>query len=199
VAVAAREVYLRGEIAPSSTIESESKAITTTGKSSKEQGQEGRGQMRRFAALGFNPEPPPHRGAAKKKIDGPPRPFAKSQTHPPTIRLFFFLTFFFSTFLGVSRRGEFKNTTKIFWQKVRVENFSQNFDKNFDVSFSSTFVVLSHFRVFFSDGSSKTLQKTFCKKNRVEKFLPKIRPKVQNRLFLDFFLITFLGVSRQGE
>jgi hypothetical protein len=136
------------------------------------------------------------RGAAKKKIDGPPRAFAKSQTHPPTIRLFFFLTFFFSTFLGVSRRGEFKNTIKIFWQKVRVENLSQNFDKNFDVSFSSTFFVLSHFRVFFSDGSSKTLQKTFCKKNRVEKFLQKIRPKVQNRLFLDFFFITFLGVSR---
>jgi hypothetical protein len=71
--------------------------------------------------------------------------------------------------------------------------------KNFDVSFSSTFFVLSHFRVFFSDGSSKTLQKTFCKKNRVEKFLQKFRPKVQNRLFLDFFLITFLGVSRCGE
>jgi hypothetical protein len=93
--------------------------------------------------------------------------------------------------LGVSRQGEFKNTIKIFWQKVRVENFPQNFDKNFDVSFSSAFFVLSHFRVFFSDGSSKALQRTFCKKNRVEKFLQKIRPKVQNRLFLDFFLSRF--------
>jgi hypothetical protein len=27
-------------------------------------------------------------------FDGPPRTFAKSQTHPPTIRLFLFLTFF---------------------------------------------------------------------------------------------------------
>jgi hypothetical protein len=76
------------------------------------------------------------------------------------------LAFFLSTFLGVSRQGEFKNTIKIFWQKVRVENFPQNFDKNFDVSFSSTTFVLSHFRVFFSDGSSKTPQKTFYKKNR---------------------------------
>jgi hypothetical protein len=101
--------------------------------------------------------------------------------------------------LGVSRQEELKNTIKIFWQKVRVENFPQNFDKNFDVSFSSTFFVLSHFRVFFSDGSSKTLKKTFCKKKRVEKFLQKIRPKIQNRRFLDFFFITFLGVSRQGE
>jgi hypothetical protein len=109
---------------------------------------------------------------------------------------FFYLDFFLSTFFGVSRQGEFKNTIKIFWQKVRVENFSQNFDKNYDVSFSSTFFVLSHFRVFFSDGSSKTLQKAFYKKNRVERFLHKIRPKIQNRIFLDFFLITFLGVSR---
>jgi hypothetical protein len=101
--------------------------------------------------------------------------------------------------LGVSRQGEFKNTTKIFWQKARVENFSQNFQQHFDVSFSSTSVVLSRFRVFFSDGSSKPLHKTFYRKNRVEKFLQKIRPKVQNRLFLEFFLITFLGVSREGS
>jgi hypothetical protein len=43
------------------------------------------------------------RGAAKKKIDGPPRTSTKSPTHPPTIRLFFFLTFFlvrFWAFLG---------------------------------------------------------------------------------------------------
>jgi hypothetical protein len=52
--------------------------------------------------------------------------------------------------------------------------------------------------VFLSDGSSKTLQKTFCKKNRVEKFLQKIRPKIQNRLFLEKIFITFLGVSIRG-
>jgi hypothetical protein len=101
--------------------------------------------------------------------------------------------------LGVSRQGEFKNTTKIFWQKVRVENFSQNFDKKFDVSFSSTSFVSSHFRVFFSDGSPKTLQKTFYKKNRVEKFLQKIRPKLQNRLFLDFFLSRFWAFLGKGS
>jgi hypothetical protein len=134
------------------------------------------------APLGF------FRGAAKKKIDGPPRTLNKSPTHPPTIRLFFFLTFFFSTFSGVSRQGEFKNTIKIFLQKVHVENVFEHFDKNFDVSFSATFFVLSRFRVFLSDGSSKTLQKRFCKTNRLEKFLQKNRPKIQNRLFLDFFL-----------
>jgi hypothetical protein len=93
--------------------------------------------------------------------------------------------------LGVSRQGEFKNTIKIFWQKVREEkNFSQNFDQNFDVSFSSTSVVLSRFRVFFSDGSSKTLQKTFYKKNRVENCLQKFDQKSKT----DFFSILFYHV-----
>jgi hypothetical protein len=118
-----------------------------------------------------------------------------SQTYPPTIRLRFFLTLFFSAFLGVSRQGEFKNTIKMFLQKVNVGKKIKNFEKNFDVSFFSTFFVLSHFRVFFSDGNSKTL-KTFYKRIRVEKFLQKILPKIQNRLFLEFFFITFLGVSR---
>jgi hypothetical protein len=73
------------------------------------------------------------RGAAQNKIDGPPRTLTESPTHlSPTIRLFFFLTFFLSTFLGVSRQGqgEFsKNTIKMFLQKVHVETFFKNFDK----------------------------------------------------------------------
>jgi hypothetical protein len=73
------------------------------------------------------------RGAGKTKTDGPPRTFAKSQTHPPTSRLFFPLTFFFSTFLGVSRQGEFKNTTKMFLQKVLSKTFPKISTKNFDV------------------------------------------------------------------
>jgi hypothetical protein len=71
--------------------------------------------------------------------------------------------------LGVSRQGEFKNTTKMFLQKVHVEDFSQNFDKKFRCQCFLDFFVLSRFRVFLSDGSSKTLQKAFNKKNRVEK------------------------------
>jgi hypothetical protein len=101
--------------------------------------------------------------------------------------------------LGVSRQGEFKNNIKIFLQKVHVENFFQHVTKKIDVSFSSTFFVLSRFRVFLSDGSSKTLQKTFCKKNRVEKFLQKIRPKIQNRFFLDFFLSRFWAFLDEGS
>jgi hypothetical protein len=84
-------------------------------------------------------------------------------------------------------------------QKVHVESFFQNFDKNFDVSFSSTFFVLSRFRVISSDGSSKTLQKTFCPKNRVEKFLQKVRPKTQNRFFLGFVLSRFWAFLDEGS
>jgi hypothetical protein len=135
-----------------------------------------------------------------KQIDGPPVHLLNLRpTHPPAKR--FFLDFFFSAFLGVSRQGEFKNTIKIFLQKVHVENIFQNFDKNFgvsfsfDVSFSSTFFVLSRFRVFFFDGSSKALQKRFYKKNRVEKFPQKIDKKSKTDFFSICF-ITFLGVSR---
>jgi hypothetical protein len=87
-------------------------------------------------------------------------------------------------------------------QKVQVENFfrenSQEIDKNLDASFSSTFFVLLRFQVLLSDGSPKTQQKTFYKKARVEKFLPKNRQKtkIQNPFFSRFLLIAFLGVSR---
>jgi hypothetical protein len=49
--------------------------------------------------------------------------------------------------------------------------------------------------VFISDGSSKALQKTFCKKDRVEKVLQ----KVQNRLFLDFVLSRFWAFVGEGS
>jgi hypothetical protein len=136
------------------------------------------------------------RGRKKKSTDPPVHLQNCRPTHQPSELLF--LVFFWGTCLGVSRQGEFKNTINIFLQKVHVENFFQNFDQNFDVSFSSTFFVLSHFRVSFSDGSSKALQKTFCKQNRVEKLLQKNRPKTQNHFFLDFFYHVFGRFSVKG-
>jgi hypothetical protein len=70
-------------------------------------------------------------------------------------------------------------------------------DKNFDVRFSSTFVVLSRFWVFLSDGSSKILKKKRgLQKNRVENLLPKNRKKIKT----DFILFRFLvrGDQKQG-
>jgi hypothetical protein len=86
--------------------------------------------------------------------------------------------------------------------KVHVENFSrensQKIDKNFDGSFSSTFFVLLRLKVLLSDGSSKALQKTVYKKNRVEKLLPKNRQKIQNRFLLNFFNHVFGRFSVRG-
>jgi hypothetical protein len=56
--------------------------------------------------------------------------------------------------------------------------------------FPRLFFVLSHFRVFSSDGSSKALQNTLPK-NRVEKFLQKKMTKSPN--FGAFFWGAFLG------
>jgi hypothetical protein len=86
--------------------------------------------------------------------------------------------FLFSAFLGVSQQGAFKNAVNIFFPTSPCRKL---FPKKFDVSFPSTSFVLSRFRVILSDGSSKTLQKTFCKK----------RPKVQNRFFTGFVYHVF--------
>jgi hypothetical protein len=100
--------------------------------------------------------------------------------------------------LGVSRQGEFKNTIKIFLQKVHVENVFLNFDQKNRCQFFLDFFFLSRFRVFFSDGSSKTLQKTFCKKNRVEKFLQKVRQKSKPTFSRFFFPHGFGRFSIRG-
>jgi hypothetical protein len=129
------------------------------------------------------------RGAGQKNRRTPPRTFAKSQTHPPTIRLFFPLELFLVRFWAFLGKGSSKIPLKCFCKKSMSKTFPKKIDKDFDVSFSSTFFVLSRFRGFLSDGGLKTHKKTFCKKHRVEKFLQKIRPKIQNqnRFFLDFF------------
>jgi hypothetical protein len=129
------------------------------------------------------------------KKNAPPRAFAKSQTHPPTSRLFFLLGFVFSTFLGVSRQGEFKNTIQIFLQKVHVESFSQKNRQAFRCQFSHDFFCLS--RVFLRDGSSKTLQKRFAKKS-CRKAFTKNSTKNSQLLFLDFFYHVFGRFSVRG-
>jgi hypothetical protein len=47
--------------------------------------------------------------------------------------------------------------------------------------------------VFFSDGSSKTLQKTFCKKIVSKKIYKKIDQKSKTDFFSIFFCVTFIG------
>jgi hypothetical protein len=72
-------------------------------------------------------------------------------------------------------------------------------DKNFDVSFSSTFFVLSRFRVFFSDGSSETLQKRFTKKIVSKSFYEKFDQKSKTDFFSTFFLSRFWAFLDEGS
>jgi hypothetical protein len=129
----------------------------------------------------------------QKKTDAPPRrAFAKSQAHP-----IFFLKYVFG---GVSRQGELKNTTEtflLFTKSPCRKPFPKKSTKisMSDVSFPSTFFVFLRFRVFLSDGSSKTLQKTFYKKIVISFLNQKFDKKVQNRFFSVLFsrFWAFLG------
>jgi hypothetical protein len=77
-------------------------------------------------------------------------------THPPTD--FFSLGFFLVRFWAFLGKESPKTPLKYFYKKSMSKTKIKHFDNNFDVSFSSTFFVLSRFRVFFSDGSSKPLK-----------------------------------------
>jgi hypothetical protein len=133
-----------------------------------------------------------NRGAGKKKIDEPPRAFAKSQTPHPPSDIFFFD---FNVFLGVSRQGKFKNTIQIFLQKVHVENFSQKNRQNFRCQFFLDFFCFIAFSGVSQRWGSKTHTKKGFSKNIVSKsFHKKIDQKSKTDVFSIFF-ITFLGVS----
>jgi hypothetical protein len=66
----------------------------------------------------------------------------------PAATTFFSLDFFLSTFFGVSRQGEFKNTTKICLQKVHVENLSHFPKQSINISMSVFPRFFLFYRVF---------------------------------------------------
>jgi hypothetical protein len=86
---------------------------------------------------------------------------------------------------GVSRQEELKNTN-IFARSL------------FPNKSTILFLFFRCFRAFFSDGSSKTLQKTIYKKNRAEKFLQKKRQKSKNRIS-SILLSRFLAFLGEGS
>jgi hypothetical protein len=65
--------------------------------------------------------------------------------------------------LGVSRQGEFKNTTKIFLQKAHVENFFQHFDKISMSFFPRLFLFYRVFGCFSAMAVQKHYKKRFAK------------------------------------
>jgi hypothetical protein len=113
------------------------------------------------------------RGAGKKKIDGPARTFAKSQTHPPTV------------FGRFSARGVKKTPYKYFCKKSMSTTFSKQIGKKIDVSdasFSSTFFV---FGCFSAMGVQQHTKKRFTKNivSKGERFLQQTRPKTPKPTF----------------
>jgi hypothetical protein len=93
------------------------------------------------------------------------------------------------------RKGSSK-TPYTYFCKSPYRKLSQKKSTKFSMSvFPRPFLVLSRFRVFLSDGSSKTQQLWFAK-NRVEKFLQKMRQKNLKPMLCRFFITTFFGVSR---
>jgi hypothetical protein len=110
------------------------------------------------------------RGASPKKIDGPPRVLAmyRSQTYLPAGLFFlaFFVTYVFGRF---SLRGEFKNTIKMFLQKVHVEKQIHFFwSMSVSVFPRLYFIFITVSGCFSAMGVKKTQQKivskTFYKK-----------------------------------
>jgi hypothetical protein len=104
-------------------------------------------------------------------------------------------------FLGVYKgSSNFKNTTTIatFLQQVHVENCSRKLYQNFDGTVCSMFLVLSRFQVLRSDGSSKTLQRTFCKKIVSNIFYKKI-DKTSKTDFYRFCLSRFGAFLGDGS
>jgi hypothetical protein len=105
--------------------------------------------------------------------------------HPPPD--FFFLDFFLVRFWAFLGEGSSKTpqTTKMFLQKVNVENFSQNNRNFFDVSFSSTFLFYRVFGCFSTIGVQKHYKKRFTKKIVSKSFYKKFDQNSQT----DFFSI----------
>jgi hypothetical protein len=84
------------------------------------------------------------------------------------------------------------------------KTFSKNKQK-FRCQFSLDFLfVLSHFRLFLNDGSSKTLQKTFCKKLVSKSVYKTFDQKSKTDFFSIYFYHVFgrfsvRGVQKHGK
>jgi hypothetical protein len=153
------------------------------------------------------PSAPSTEGPAKKNRRTPPRTFAKSQTHQPASRLFFSLAFFLVRFGRFSARGVQKRHKNIWAKSPCRKLFPKKIETNSMsvVSFSSAFLFYRVFGCFsaMGDGSSKTLQKTFCKKIVSESFYKKFdqKPKAVYSRFFCYVLGRFSvgGVQKHDK
>jgi hypothetical protein len=92
-------------------------------------------------------------------------------------------------------KGSSKTPCTCFYKKSMSKAFPKKPTGTPMSVFPRFFFVFSCFRVFLSDGSSKALQQTFCKKNRA---LQKNRQKIQNHFF-SIFLSHFWAFLGEGS
>jgi hypothetical protein len=112
----------------------------------------------------------------------------------------FFLEFCLVRFWAFLGKGSPKTPQKHFYKKSmsHVENFSRKNRQNFRYQFFlDFFCVLSRFRVFLSNGSSKHNKKRFVK--TIVSKSKKNRQKIPNRFFLDLFYHVFLAFLGEGS
>jgi hypothetical protein len=136
-----------------------------------------------------------------KFLQNRPKKRNPTQKQPTDSPLFCFC-FFWGT------PWEFKNTIKIFLQKVHVENLfrenSQKTDKIFVISFSSTFLFYRVFRCFLAMGVQKHYKKRFTNRS-CRKVFQKSRSKNPKPTFSRFFLnhvfgrFSVRGVQKQDK
>jgi hypothetical protein len=124
-------------------------------------------------------------GPEKKSTDPPVHLLNPRPTHPPSDFLFKYVFGRFSA-SGVPKQPQYfckKSMSKLFQQKTT--KFRCQFFLNF-------FFVLSRLRVFLQ-WEFKNTKKGFETNivSKVERFLQNIRPKIQNRFFLDFVFHVF--------
>jgi hypothetical protein len=142
------------------------------------------------------------KGHSKKKVTDPCVYLINFRgTDQPQNIIFF--TFFFSTFLGVSRGGEFKNTIKNKCKKSMSKTFSKKIlrkSTKFSMSlFTRLFLFYRVFRCFLAIGVHKHYKKRFTKKSCRKVFTKnrqKNRQKNPQPIVSRKQIITFLGVSR---
>ena len=135
------------------------------------------------------------RGAAKTKSTDPPVHLLNLRpTRPPSD--FFFLTFFFSAFLGVSRQGEFKKHHTNILAKSPCRKLFPKFRQKFRCQFFLDFFCFIAFSGVFQRWEFKNTTKNVFAKKSCRKVFAKSSTKNPKPTFSRIFFITFLGVSR---
>jgi hypothetical protein len=141
---------------------------------------------------------PPTEGPPQKKSTDPPLKFAKSPTHPPTIRLFF-LTFFLVRLWAFLGKGSSK-TPRTYFGKTSVSKTFPKISTKISMSvFPRLPLFYRVFGCFLAMGVQKHYKKRFTKKIASKSFLKKIDHKSKTDFFSNLLLSRFWAFFGDGS